>query len=428
MRNVVLISVDCLREDALGIYNPRGPELAGWRYRLTRRLRGGYSHTPNLDSLACRGVVLRNVFTAAPFTPPAHASILTGRYPMGHGVRLLMGQRMRGDVTTLAGVLRHAGYATAAFPGVFVLNSETGILAGFDYVEDVTDGHYLEGRGGYWRQAIAVVDSFLKFLGRADLRRPFFAFLHFFDVHHQKEARHGRKRGYAEAYWRRLRRMDAEVIPCLLEGLRRLGVEHETALVLTADHGEALGALGENGHGKTLFDVTLKVPLVYVLPWLELPGPVFVNAGVSRTVDIMPTMLSLLGMEPVAGLDGVDLARCLLGDAPFPVLDAYSETSPVQLYQGDLRASKPFRGVEIASLRTSRWRLIETRDHRVALYAVGAEGEEPDDVRSAFPETAQQMSQRLRELGAWRVPRADARVSAVDDATLERLRGLGYLD
>jgi len=420
-RNLLLISVDCLRWDAVGAdqYGEQRGRTGPFGAFLGRR-----PCMPCLEALVRRGILVSNVFTSAPFTPPAHASLLTGLYPMRHGVRLLIGQRMRTGVPTLASVLREAGYQTAAFPGVFVLNSDTGILRGADHVADVTEGVWLK-RGGHWRPGRQSVKLLAEFLRRRDPHRPFFAFVHVFDAH---ETLRKLQPGVPlrKAYRRRLRRTDRVFFRPLLRLLRRMSLEQSTCIVVTADHGEGLGET-ERSHGRTLFDATLRVPLLYVVPWLgaRFKGMV-VDGGISRLVDVMPTVLGLLGLR-APRTDGVDLSRALLGEEAFPRLDAYSETSPVQLYEGDRRAVKPFQGVELATLRTDEWRLVESAAGERHLYRTGPQGEERQDVAAEHAAVAESMSRRLRELGAWDVPQEGTGEAApVDEKTVERLRDLGY--
>jgi arylsulfatase A-like enzyme len=426
VKNLILISLDCVRPDALGVYNPAGPDRTNWRYRLARWFRGGYSHTPNLDAIAEGGLAVEDVFTPAPFTPPAHASIFTGLYPQRHGVRLLMGQRMRADVPTIADVLRARGYQTAAVPAVFILNSETGILRGFDYVDDVEEGFWLE-RGGHWRDASSVIESFARFLGRRDTSRPFFAFLHFFDAHHEQNLEWTRQLSWAEAYWRRLKWMDRRAVAELLDLLDSLGLTESTGFVLTADHGESLGEHGEEGHGRTLFDSSLKVPLIYALPWLDLSETRFVRKGVSRSIDIAPTVLGLLGFERPEGMRGLDLSDALLDRAPFPKMLAYSETSPIQLYEGDVRAVSPFVGVEKASLRSERWRYIASATGERALYPIGPGGEEPRNVANSHSGLMARFEEKLEDLGTWERPAGAQTPHELDERVARRLKTMGYL-
>ena len=117
--NVVLVTADTLGADMLGCYGNQ--QIA----------------TPHLDRLAASGAVYENATTVAPLTLPAHTSIMTGTYPMAHGVRDNVGFYVKPNQMTLAGTLKQAGYATGAFVGAFVLDSRWGLNKGFDrYVDD----------------------------------------------------------------------------------------------------------------------------------------------------------------------------------------------------------------------------------------------------------------------------------------------------
>src|SRR5262249_48959257 len=116
-RNLVLITVDTLRADHVGAY--------------------GYAraHTPALDSIASRGAIFERAYAAAPITLTSHATILTGRYPPGHGARD-NGLRMTAGVPTMATLLHARGLRTAAFVAAFPLNHQFGLDAGFDVYSD----------------------------------------------------------------------------------------------------------------------------------------------------------------------------------------------------------------------------------------------------------------------------------------------------
>src|SRR5262249_35710518 len=116
--NVLLITVDTLRPDHLGCYGDR------------------QFKTPNFDRIASDGVWFQKAFCQVPLTLPSHASILTGTYPMFHGIRDQGQNQSAKNVRTLAGMLKEKGYQTAAFVGSFVLDSRFGLKDGFDYYFD----------------------------------------------------------------------------------------------------------------------------------------------------------------------------------------------------------------------------------------------------------------------------------------------------
>src|SRR4029079_683788 len=111
--NLILISIDTVRADYLQIYNSQG------------------ARTPNLLRLAKEGFLFTNAISQVPFTLPSHCTMLTGTYPMKHGVQENIATKLSEDSLTLAEVLKSRGYQTAGFIGALVLESGTGINQGF---------------------------------------------------------------------------------------------------------------------------------------------------------------------------------------------------------------------------------------------------------------------------------------------------------
>jgi hypothetical protein len=164
--NLILISVDTLRADRLGCY--------------------GYSRnqTPHFDRWAAEGFLFTHAFSEYPLTLPAHVTLLTGQLPLHHGVRENAGYKLDEDETTLAEVLKSSGYRTAAFIGAYVLASEFGVSQGFDTFDQAfaTSIETVGASAELQRPAPAVTSAFLRWLADHE-DRPFFAFVHFFDVH-----------------------------------------------------------------------------------------------------------------------------------------------------------------------------------------------------------------------------------------------------
>jgi len=116
-RNILLVTIDTLRADALGAY-------------------GGHASTPNLDALASHGARFDFAHAHAVVTLVSHASILTGRYPYEHGIRDNTGYRLRPEQPTAATLLKARGFSTAAFVGGFPLDRRFGLTPGFDVYDD----------------------------------------------------------------------------------------------------------------------------------------------------------------------------------------------------------------------------------------------------------------------------------------------------
>ena len=246
--NLLLISVDTLRADRVGAY--------------------GYSGaiTSNLDQLAREGMLFEQVFTPVPLTLPAHASLFTGVYPPANGVRD-NGEALPSSVPTLAEHLRANGFDTAAFVGAFVLDRRFGLARGFDeywgefplYRYGGRDPGTIQFRGDRVEQAATewIADHRL---------RPFFAFVHFYDLHGPYLLPEPwRERFPGRLYEGEVAYVDSLVGQLWKEMLNQ-GLAGRTLLVVTSDHGEALGDHGEQNHGFLLYRSTTHVPLIIRFP------------------------------------------------------------------------------------------------------------------------------------------------------------------
>lgn len=296
--SAVLITIDTTRADAL--------DCDGWP-----------ELTPNLCSLAAESVHYRWARSVAPITLPAHASIMTGLYPPRHSVRVNALGALPPSATTLAERARAAGYETAAFVSAVVLDRSFGLDQGFDTYQ----GPAAAGARREERTAAEVTRAAVQWLEDRDPRKPFFLWVHYFDPHLPyvpEPAYFMRARG--NRYLGEVAQMDAS-IGDLVAALRAADVYDDACIVVVADHGEGLGEHDEPTHAVFCYDTTLRVPLLVRPP--GGPGRTGGTAGpalggssdtVVSVVDVFPTILDALGLEPEEGIDGVDL----LADTPRP--------------------------------------------------------------------------------------------------------------
>ena len=161
-RHVVLITIDTLRADHLGAYGHAA------------------ARTPAIDALARDGVRFDRAFATAPITLTSHASLMTGRYPPGHGARH-NGIRVDLKVPTLAEALARAGFATAAFVGAFPLDRRFGLIKGFQTYGD-TMPRDARGRPANERAGRLVVDEALAWVAEHRNERVFL-WVHLFEPH-----------------------------------------------------------------------------------------------------------------------------------------------------------------------------------------------------------------------------------------------------
>ena len=445
--NVLLITVDTLRPDHLGCY--------GYR-RAT---------SPHLDALAERGVVFRHAVTAAGRTVQSFPSILTGVYPMVHGLRY-EGQSheiLAGRFTLTRG-LKDAGYdAFAITQGLNV-----GLHRDFDiYDPDI----YLdpEGRRVHVptrndREATTKAVQWLR--GRRDRTGPFFLWLRYNAPHWPYEApppyaeafdpeyrgRHafneekapgvergdiifGRTRLPEREVEHAVAHYDGEVayadhaIGELLEAVEALGHGGaRTLVVVTSDHGESLG---EHDyffeHGAYLYEPSVRVPLIVSLPSV-LPAPRVVEAQ-ARTVDIVPTVLDLVGLPIPPGLDGISLVRRMRGKDRSPAPAAYSESG---------RNFYPENPRQYVDGVAGKWRMLRTDTHKLILipkdpepiwelYDLRADPGETRDLSRSAPEILEPLRARLLEIVAADPGREDREEPPLPEELRDALRSLGYV-
>jgi arylsulfatase A-like enzyme/tetratricopeptide (TPR) repeat protein len=396
--NLLLISIDTLRADHLGCYGDRQAD------------------TPRLDALASQGLRFTDAVTVAPLTLPAHSSLMTGRFPAHHGVRDNGGYYLGDDEVTLAEVLRSRGYRTGGFVSAFVLDSRWGIGQGFDRYFDDFDLSKYEGKGmdAVQRRGDETVAKALAWLAQ-DGQRPFFAWVHLYDPH----APYAAPVEYATRFPATAAgAYDAEIawtdtlVGRLLEGLSAARRLDHTVVVVVGDHGESLGEHREPTHGFFIYDATIHVPLIVVGPHV----PVRTVAEQVRIVDVMPTVLGVLGASPPSGVDGRDLLATAHGEASPEVPPALSETWYPRFHYG---------WSELVAIRDGRFKLI--RAPRPELYDLKEDPGEIDDLAARNPDRVTTMLRALTEFqarvggaGPARAPRA------VDPEVEERLAALGY--
>jgi tetratricopeptide (TPR) repeat protein len=284
--NVLLVTLDTTRADRLG--------YAGY----------ARAKTPNLDYLATNGVRFTNAYSQVPLTTPSHCSILTGTYPLFHRVRNNGTYVLPAELTTLAERLKEKGLKTAAFVASFTVDSRLGLDQGFDLYDDnfVADQTFKTLNSE--RKAEAVSSAFARWLDGFKSEQ-FFAWVHFFDPHFPYTPPSPFHEEFADTpYDGEVAYMDQHVGK-IIDKLREKNLLGSTLVVLAGDHGEAFGEKGEVGHGIFLYEPTLRVPLIFYAQG-HLPSKVVIEPRV-RLIDIMPTVLEMLGLPLSPDIQGTSL-------------------------------------------------------------------------------------------------------------------------
>jgi arylsulfatase A-like enzyme/Tfp pilus assembly protein PilF len=391
-RNILLVTIDTLRADALGSY-------------------GGRAITPNLDRLAAAGARFSFAHAHAVVTLPSHASILTGRYPYEHGIRDNTGYRFDQAQATMATRLKAQGFATGAFVGGFPLDRRFGLGVGFDVYDDKLGAAAGPGVANEDRErrADGVVASALEWIGRQPGK--WFAWVHVYDPHVVYDPpAEWKTRFPSDPYLGEVSWTDS-ALGALFD---RLGAQSRSTLtIVTADHGEGLGEHGELTHGIFAYESVLRVPLI--VSEIRPGAGVTPGAGVSvdspvRHIDLVPTVLDAIGSPPDATLAGSSLRSAIAGDATDR--PAYFEAMTPTLARG----WAPLRGVLVG-----REKLI---DLPIAeLYDLGADAAERQNLFASRPDRNAILLNVLKTFNT--APPGRPQKETAD--TLERLRSLGYI-
>jgi len=410
--SVLLITLDTTRADRLEPYGAVDVE------------------TPALAALAAQGVVFEQAMAVAPITAPTHASLLTGLYPLRHGVHDNGRQRLADAIPTLAERLVASGYRTAAFVSAAVLERRYGLDQGFELYDDdlAASGSRRQARMMVERPAAVTVERAGAWLDGLEAGESFFLWVHLFEPHTPYEPPSPWREKYAgRPYDGEVAAMDEQIGRLLRHP--RLGAE-DAIVVAVGDHGESLGEHGEGTHGLLLYEATLRIPWILRLP--GGPAGQRFAAPVSQ-VDLLPTVLAALSLpwapptlSESAGdemLDGRNLLPELLGEVP-PGIESslYAETVvPFTTYGWARLSALRRRGLKYIAGPTAELYDLQT-DPLEAHNLAGAEAEIVARFAAeldALTVGAAASTSASREAGS-------ANSLAIDAETARRLQALGY--
>jgi arylsulfatase A-like enzyme/tetratricopeptide (TPR) repeat protein len=398
-RNVLLVTVDTLRADALGSY-------------------GGRAITPNLDRLASHGARFTFAHSHAVVTLPSHASILTGRYPYEHGIRDNTGYRLPQTQSTAATRLKALGFATGAFIGGFPLDHRFGLGIGFDTYDDNLNSSPIPSASpseranneDRERRADAVVASALEWIGRQSGK--WFVWVHVYDPHITYDPpAEWKTRFPADPYLGEVSFTDS-ALGVLFERLSTQA--RPTLAVVTADHGEGLGDHGELTHGVFAYESVLKVPLIVSEMGAGARESTRTGAVVgtpARHVDLLPTLLQAVDAPVDTMLPGSSLRDAIAGNGTADRPSYFESMTPTLT-----RGWAPLRGVLVG-----REKLI---DLPIAeLYDLAIDSTEE---RNLFATGTERTPVMINVLKTFNVA-PPGRPQKETPETLERLRSLGYI-
>ncbi|MGH0028355.1 MAG: sulfatase family protein [Myxococcota bacterium] len=435
--NVVLISLDTLGALSLGSFSGRA----------------GVS--PRIDALLDASADFRHAYAQYGNTLVSHASLFSALHPVRHGI---YPDAMPGPLeSSLVGALADAGYRTVAFTEGAFVSAAFGFAAGYDAYDDGKVGLSEQMSGGAERTFQRAGDWLRDEAGGG----PFFLFVHSYEVHTPYLPRDeqalavasrvtpGDSRWFAPALQTRkvfnqntgreplpqrdLDRMLAlhtaevhtldRVVGAFVDRLDASGAAPHTLLVLTADHGDQFGEWGKLGHGESLHDRVLHVPLAFRWPGVVEPRRI---EGPVQLVDVMPTVLDLVRLPPAPDRDGVSLAPALRGDGA-PARPAFAEQRTARGECLKLGLEEGCR-LDRVSIHSGRWKLVSSLlPPGRELYDLEADPQAQSDVAALHPQVADRLEAQVRDYRGKVGTGAQEAPATLDADTLQRLRDLGYV-
>src|SRR5665213_418013 len=361
--NVVFITLDTVRADHLHCYGNKNIQ------------------TPTIDSLAARGVLFEKAVTQAPLTLPSHASMFTGTNPNVNHVRDTGGFALQSSSVTLAKILQNYGWNTAAFVSAFVFKRIVGFNQGFSVYDDQMPGGP-DGESAT-RPASITVDHALAWLNTQSTQ-PFLVWLHFYDAHQPFELPPSqfREQYPGNTYDAEIAYIDQQ-LGRFLDAVKKKSPPGKTLIVLLSDHGEDLGQHGEYHHGIFLYDATVRIAWIMAGP--GVPAGIRIQPQ-ARTIDVLPTVLDLLGGKASSAVQGTSMVPAFSG-RQVPTTYSYEET----LFPKFMMNWAALRGIH-----TADWMYV--RAPKPELYDLHKDPDELRNVIDAHPREYRELEKQLKLL------------------------------
>lgn len=407
--NIFVLLIDTLRADHLGTY--------------------GYSRdtSPNIDKLAKDSIVFHRALAAASWTAPSVSTILSGLYPSQHtnqpvrerGRALKLGSKLPNSIETMSERLKTRGYRTAGISTNPWITAEFNIDQGFD------NFHYFDRAA-----AEKVVKSAKKIVGSYKETEPSFLYMHFMDPHSpyapQKSFANlfsgsNGKHPYGEVEQKKINLYDAEIkytdhhIGTFIDFLKEKNLYDDAVIILLADHGEAFLEHGTSGHGYQLFMEEVHIPLLVKVPGHK--GSILKSVS---QIDVLPTILDVVGADPDVSLPGVSLL----------------DSEAIEKRTGVL--SEVYRVYEQHAYTTTEGeRLIKDFGNRKSPFLTQSQGlfnlnQDPSEQKLIeSPEITAELDgylQGVNQNNQKNISKVDSNEVTISDSTFKKLESLGYIN
>jgi arylsulfatase A-like enzyme len=415
--NVLIVSIDTLRADRMSGYGYERPT------------------SPNLDRLMAAGVVFEKARTVEPLTGPALVSMLTSLHPQQHGASR-NGLRMRTGLASLPKTLQARGYRTAALVGNWTLRDQlSGLAEHFETYEEVLTRKRWWGMVRREADANDLTDRALEWLERRDPSSPFMLWVHYVEPHAPYRAHkdHREPLGLsasgslppADRYDTEIAFADA-AIGRLLDQLQIDGLTDDTMIVFTSDHGESLGEHGYWGHGRHLYESTLRIPMS--ITWVDTVERSRVQAP-ALIIDLAPTILGLLGTESPPTFEGFDWTAVMNGQpAPLDRRTRYQAHRGAVLSKHDSDLARRSGLLEVGIIQHETKELFRINKNRRAVYDLTVDPTESDNLDAKQDAPTESLLTWMRTVYDGLTKLEDSPPAPLDEETAEILRSLGYVD
>jgi arylsulfatase A-like enzyme len=380
--NIILITLDSTRADRMGFV-------------------GGHAKTPALDALAKDSLVFERAYAQSPLTVVSHATLLTGTYPQTHQVTEF-GAPLAASLPYLPDLLHAQGYRAAAFVGSIDLDPKNGLAPGFDRGFSLYDAGFQPPQPGESRapstirradQVIARANAWLSKPGQM----PVFLWLHLIDP------------AESASYDNAIASTDSAIAK-LIAALKAQKLYDDALIVVAADHGQSLGAHGEDTHGTFLYDETIHVPLLMKLPKAQITKRVTPRVGL---VDVAPTMLEVAAVPVPSQMQGQSLLRI-----------ARAASSPDQPVYA--RSDFPQRGFGWSSLESWRaGKYLYIRAPKPELYDLSTDPAATKNLASSSKATLETIAAQLDSFDKHFTQ--GGKTAELSSSEMQKLASLGYV-
>jgi arylsulfatase A-like enzyme len=444
--NILLISFDTLRADHLGCY--------GYELRDT---------SPNIDAFAEHGILFTQAISSAPWTTPSHYSLFTALYPSAHGNDRTLPYDYVYSQRTLTNTLKDEGYYTIAFTGGGSISAAFGFANGFNIYNEYSSYSNTGDAERPWiheDDTAKIFEHAVSWLEKNG-ETKFFMFVHIFEPHDPYEDRfflHEGNPGILIEQRRALydgdiRRADS-FFGEMIKKLDSLGLMSSTLIVFLSDHGDdfydhyresdivpeytkpIIPNLSVVDHAHSLYDEVLRVPLIFYIPGLK-PAKTRIENQV-RLIDVMPTMLDHLNIQPNIPIQGVSLMDLILRGSRKEDPAALSEMTVIGPRRIAIRKDG-YKYIKIPDLNVKQKDMTYRTLNKFELFNLARDPKEQHNIYDQNSELAQEYDRLLEKqvqasllinktLKSEHDPNLAEKEQVLDDDIVANLKALGYLN